>query len=196
MFSPTTGASQAPTLIPAGTLAFANVMVTDLKKSQASGGEYANIELTLDGGDFHGRKVFEMVANPLDNNNSEGWRGMAIANLTRMFEAAGIFKVEQPETYNQFNGKPFTAICTALDGARIAIKIKVEKDKSGAYPDKNKVSEYLSPNPQSGGNKSWEKLLSGNVPAVAAARPSAFGAPTAPAPTSGSATSRLNSPKA
>ena len=196
MFSPTTGASQAPTLIPAGTLAFANVMVTDLKKSQASGGEYANIELTLDGGDFQGRKVFEMVANPLDNNNSEGWRGMAIANLTRMFEAAGIFKVEQPETYNQFNGKPFTAICAALDGARIAIKIKVEKDKSGAYPDKNKVAEYLSPNPQSGGNKSWEKLLSGNVSAVASARPSAFGVAATPAPASASAPSWLNSPKA
>jgi hypothetical protein len=195
MFSPTSGASQSPTLIPAGTLAFANVMITDLKKSQASGGEYANIELTLHGGDFEGRKVFEMVANPLDNNNSEAWRGMAIANLTRMFEAAGVFRVDQPETYNQFNGKPFTAICTALDGVRIAIKIKVEKDKSGAYPDKNKVGEFLSPNPQSGGHKSWEKLISGNAAEVAAARPSAFGAVKAPAPVA-SAPSWLNAPKA
>ena len=194
MFSPTSGASQAPTLIPAGTLASASVMITDLKKSQASGGEYANLELTLVGGEFEGRKVFEMIANPLDENNSEGWRNMAIANLTRMFEAAGIFKVENPDSYNQFNGKPFTAICAALDGSRIAIKIKVEKDKSGQYPDKNKVSEYLSPNPSSGGHKSWEKLATGNAPASATARATAFGAPAA-AP-SNSAPSWLNKPNA
>lgn len=192
MFSPTSGASQAPTLIPAGTIAFATIKITELKKSKETGGEYANCELTLDSGDFAGRKVFELIANPLDEKNSEAWRGMAVASLTRMFEAAGIFKPEQPDTYNKFNGQNFLTICQYLDTSRIAIKVKVEKDKTGAYPDKNKVAEYLSPNPQSGGNAGWKKLSEGNAGAAAEARTSAFGAPAA-APSAGTP-SWLNSP--
>jgi hypothetical protein len=192
MFSPTSGASQAPTLIPAGTIAFATVKVTKLKKSKETGGEYANCELTLDSGDFAGRKVFELIANPLDEKNSEPWRGMAVASLTRMFEAAGIFKPEQPDTYNKFNGQNFLTICQYLDTSRIAIKVKVEKDKTGAYPDKNKVAEYLSPNPQSGGNVGWKKLSEGNAGATAEARTSAFGAPVAA--TSAGTPDWLNSP--
>lgn len=186
MFSPTSGASSAPTLIPAGTTSFAIVKVRELKKSGTTGGEYADLELTLEGGDFEGRKVFEMIANPLDEKNSEGWRKMAVGSLTRMFEAAGVFNSANPESYNKFNGQDFTAICMALDGARIAIKVKIEKDKTGAYPDKNKVGEYLSPNPQSGGHSGYQKLASGNAGASAAARPAAFGgagaAPSAGAP--------------
>lgn len=194
MFSPTSGASQAPSLIPTGTLSFAVVKVREIKKSKASNGEYADIEITLDGGDFTGRKVFEMIANPLDTNNSEAWRNMAIANLTRMFEGAGVFKPENPESYNQFNGQSFLTICQFLDGARIAIKVKVESDKSGAYPDKNKVGEYLSPNPQSGGHSGYRKLADGSAPAAAQARGAAFGA-SAPAPATGGAPGWLNAPR-
>lgn len=194
MFSPTSGASQAPSLIPAGTLAFAVVKVREIKKSKSTNGEYADLELTLDGGEFQGRKVFEMIANPLDENNTEAWRNMAIASLTRMFESAGIFKTENPASYDQFNGQSFLTICQFLDGARIAIKVKVEKDKTGAYPDKNKVGEYLSPNPQSGGNAGWQKLASGQTQASAAARTSAFAA-TPSAPAAGNSPSWLNAPK-
>jgi hypothetical protein len=194
MFSPTSGASQAPSLIPNGTLAFAYVKVRGIKQSKSTNGEYADLEITLDGGDFNGRKVFEMMANPLDNNNSEAWRNMAIANLTRMFESAGVFKPENPETYNQFNGQSFLTICQFLDGSRISIKVKVEQDKSGAYPDKNKVGEYLSPNPQSGGHGGWKKLAEGNAGASAQARGNAFGSP-ASAPASAGAPGWLNAPK-
>lgn len=195
MFSPTSGASQQPTLIPAGTLAFAVVKVRELKKSQSTGGEYADLELTIDGGDFNNRKVFEMVCNPMDEKNSEGWRKMGIGNLTRMFEAAGIFKVEDPSSYEKLNGRKFLTICQYLDGARIAIKVKVEKDKDGAHPDRNKVGEYLSPNPNSGSNANYKKLLDGGAGAVSAARSTAFGSAPA-APVAGtSAPSWLNQPK-
>lgn len=193
MFSPTSGASEKPSLIPAGTLAFAVVKVAELKKSQSTGGEYASLELTIDGGEFANRKVFEMVCNPSDNANSEGWRKMAVGSLTRMFEAAGVFKPEDPATYEQMNGKDFVSICQVLDGARIAIKIKVEKDKEGNHPDRNKVGEYLSPNPNSGSNGNFKKLAEGNAGASAAARSSAFGT-TAPA-AGGSAPSWLNQPR-
>jgi hypothetical protein len=196
MFSPTSGASSAPSLIPTGTLSFAIVKVREIKKSKASNGEYADMELTLDGGDFQGRKVFEMMGNPLDTNNSEAWRNMAIASLTRIFEAAGIFKPESPESYNQFNGQSFLTICQFLDGARIAIKVKVESDRNGAYPDKNKVAEYLSPNPQSGGHSGWKKLTSGNISALAQARPNAFGpAAATTSPAAGGAPGWLNGPR-
>ena len=194
MFSPTSGASQQATLIPAGTLAFANVTVQELKKSQSTGGEYASLELTITDGEYANRKVFEMVCNPKDEKNSEGWRKMGVANLTRMFEAAGVFKHDDPSSYEKFNGKDFVAICQELDGARIAIKIKVEKDKEGTHPDRNKVADYLSPNPNSGSNRTYQKLTEGNTGASTAARTSAFGAAPA-ASGGGSAPSWLNQPR-
>ena len=67
---------------------------------------------------------------------------------------------------------------TGMDGQRVAIKIKVEKNTDPAYADKNKVGEWLSPNQVSGGYKDYQKLIGGQQ-AIDQARGQAF-APAAP----------------
>src|SRR3546814_11148866 len=47
-----------------------------------------------------------------------------------------------------------------LNGLRVAVKLKVEKGTEG-YDDKNRVAEYLTPNPASPGNKGWVLLSAG-----------------------------------
>jgi hypothetical protein len=172
-FSPTSGASSAPELIPAGTLAWAIIKVTNKKNTKDSGGEYYNIELTVHGGEYEGRKVFEMLPNYQDSRNSDKWRAMGVTNITRIMEAAGFFKPSDPESYKAFVGKPFEIIANFIDGQRCAIKVKVEKNSDPAYADRNKVADYLSPNPASGGYKDFQRLIGGQQ-AVSEARSQAF----------------------
>ena len=181
-FSPNSGAASAPDLIPAGTLAWATLTVVGKKNSKESNGEYFNVELTLLDGEFAGRKVFEMIPNIYDTNNSEKWRRGAIGSITRIFESSGWFKPSDPASYNAYAGKPFDAIMLGMDGQRVAIKVKVEKSKDPAYSDKNKVGEWLSPNPASGGYADYQRLIGGQG-AVQSARVGAFApaAPSAPA---------------
>jgi hypothetical protein len=65
-----------------------------------------------------------------------------------------------------------------MDGQRVAIKVKVEKNTDPAYADKNKVGEWLSPNPASGGYRDFQKLVAGQSGVVEQARAAAFSAPT------------------
>ncbi len=191
MFNPTSGAGDAPQLIPDKTLHFAQVGFKEMKKSGKTGGSYARLELTLIDGPFEGRKVWTMVMNPLDPLNvNEAKRAegkpdgakMGLTALTRMLEAARIFDPANPQTYRQFDGRAFDEIILALDGQKVGIKIKISKGTEG-YDDKNEVSEYLSPNPQSGGHKAWQSLI-GGLPAISQARSNAFGsAPAAARPT-------------
>jgi hypothetical protein len=180
-FQPESGASSAPDLIPAGVLSYALVTVGAAKQSKESGGTYYPLTLTLMGGQYEGRKIFETIPDVTDTKNSEKWRAIATTNMTRMFEVAGIFNPANPESYRALQGKPFLTLCNFLDGKRIAIRIKIEKSSDPAYADKNKVGEYLSTNPTSQGYKNYVKLLGGQS-VVAEARSNAFSAPIAPTP--------------
>lgn len=183
-FSPSSGAASAPDLVPHGTLSWAVLTVQGKKNSKESNGEYYNVELTLLDGEFAGRKVFEMIPNIYDSNNSEKWRRGAIGSITRIFESSGWFKPAEPASYNVYAGKPFDAIMLGMDGQRVAIKIKVEKSKDPAYADKNKVGEWLSPNPASGGFADYQKLIGGQG-AVQQARITAFAPANPQAPSAG-----------
>ena len=48
-----------------------------------------------------------------------------------------------------------------LSGARVGVHVGIEKG-TGGYPDKNKVVEFLTPNPASTGNKNWLVLTGGD----------------------------------
>lgn len=178
MFSPTSGAGSAPELIPNGTLAWAILTVQAAKQSKSSGGTYYPVTLTIVGGEYEGRKVFDMLPDVQDERNGEKWRKMGITNITRIFESSGWFKPSDPASYNAYNGKDTLAIMNGMDGQRVAIRIKVEKNTDPAYADKNKVADWLSPNPASGGFKDYQKLIGGQG-AVDTARGQAF-APAAP----------------
>lgn len=187
-FSPESGVGSPNTtrsLIPAGTLAFANVTVQEVKKSGKTGGEYARLEFVISEGEFTGRHVWSIVMNPLDKLNineenraagkSDGAK-MGLVAITRMFEAAGIVDPANKSSYNVLNGKSFTDILTMLDGNRVAVKIKIAQGKDG-YEDKNEIADYLTPNPQSTGNPGWQKLNSSSQQVA----PKSFTQPAKPA---------------
>ena len=184
-FSPTSGAGSAPDLIPNGTLSWAILSVQSKRNSKESNGEYYSVELTLIGGEHEGRKVFDIIPNIYDQNNSEKWRTSGIGAITRIFESSGWFKPSEPASYNAFAGKPFEAIMQGMDGQPVAIKVKVEKSKDPAYADKNKVGEWLSPNPASrSGYGDYQKLIGGQQ-AVQQARVQAFAPAQPQAPAAG-----------
>lgn len=158
-FNPTAQHTPAAELVPNNTLAFCMVKVQGLKMSQSTGGRYASLELTIDRGPFERRKVFSMVGDPTDSNNSEKYRQMSLAALQHMLEAAGIFNPADPNSYAAFANASFDQVMAALDGRTVAIKIKIEKG-TGGYEDKNAVADWLSPNPASRTFKKWQELLS------------------------------------
>lgn len=146
-------------LIPNGQVAWVIVNVRGQKQSQ-KGGSYFDIELTVDEGQpFAKRKIWEMVGNPFDQNNSESYRQMGMMACARMLECGRGAGPNNPAAYN------INAI-TDLSGLRVGVKIKIEKG-TGGYDDKNKVAEWLTPNPTSSGNKDFQRLMAGQYSAAA-----------------------------
>lgn len=169
-FSAGAGANPTGGLIPNGQLAWANVTVRGIKASQ-KGGQYLDIELTIDQGQpFAGRKIWEMVGDPNHPGNSEGYRQMGTIAICRMLEAARGAGPHNPAGY-KLNAY------TDLTGLRVPIKIKIEKG-SGGYDDKNKVGEWLTPNPDSKtGHADYQALVAGvyNKAEAAPAQPAQTG---------------------
>lgn len=186
LFSPETSRGSTPELIPHGTLHFASVNLKGMGVSQKSGGRYAKLELVLIDGPYQGRRITTPLMDPSDNlnkNESKPIDGakMGMTSLTRMLEASKLIDFNNRESYHAMNGKSFTDIIAALQGQRVAVRIKVSKSDNG-YDDRNEISEFISPAPASGTSGNWNKLISGaGVPASAHPGPSAgsFGAPSA-----------------
>lgn len=197
MFSPESSVQAQGELIPAGTLLSAILVVKEVKTSQASGAQYANVELRVIGGPYEKRVFFDMIMDPFDSKASEGGKKMGILALTRIAEAVGIFNVTVPDSYNRYSDPSVTIydVIKDIHGKKVAVKVKVEKGTDG-HADKNKVSEWLTPNPNSGtGYKGWTDLLAGggNPPQ----RAGAFGgAPTSATPAAGGPASWLTKPNA
>lgn len=153
-FSNSAGAASSFDLLPKGALLFAILTVKGVK-SAAKGGGYLDCELTIDEGQpYAGRKIFEMIGDPANAGNSEKYREMGTIAITRILECRGAgphnmagYKIDN---YEQ------------LSGARVGIMVKVENGTDG-HQDKNKVGEWLTPNPASqSGNKGWVKLMAGD----------------------------------
>lgn len=173
-FSGTAGASSDFDLLPKGQLAFAVLTVRGVKAS-ASGGQYIDCELTIDQGQpYAGRKLWDMIGDPFHAGNSEKYRNMGMLAITRILETGRNAGPHNPAGYqlNDFS---------ELSGLRVAIKIGVEEG-TGGHEDKNRVAEWLTPNPASqSGYKGFEKLLKGDVSpnGGTSAGAGGFGAPAA-----------------
>jgi hypothetical protein len=157
-FTPEAGLGDKAELIPNGTLVSAVITINQIKQSQATEGRYLAVELTVSSGEYQNRKIWDMICDPSDERNSDAWRKMGMTALTRAFECAGIFHHDKKETYDAMDGKSIEDIARVLDGMEVVIKVKVEKSSDPAHADKNKVGEWLTPNPRSGGNSGWVKF--------------------------------------
>ena len=168
LFNPSSGADSTKELLPDGTLAFAVVSMSEkgLANSQSTGGEYANLVITLDGPAPIGkRKVFHMLANPLDTDNSEAWRKMAISAITRILEACGTFDYESPDSYKifDFEGVSFSHMLEHIEGQSIAVEVGIQKGQEG-HSDKNVIKTFLTPSQEKSskrGRQLWDLLMTG-----------------------------------
>lgn len=172
-FSQGAGVQSPTSLMPNGQLAWAIVHVKGLRSNATTGSRSLELELTLDDNQpFARKKIWPYVADPFHAGNSEAYRQMGMLAITRMLECGKQAGPNNPAAYklNAFE---------ELNGLRIAIKIGIEKGTDG-YEDKNKVAEYLTPNPASGsGHKDYSRLISGdyggNKVATTPAATSGFG---------------------
>lgn len=153
-FSGNAGAATAFDTIPNGQLAWATLNVKGVKDS-TSGGKYLDVELTLEQGQpYGGRKVFDRIGDPNHPGNSDKYKQMGSIAITRILECGRGAGPNNPEGYK------ITSYAD-LTGLRVAVKLKIEEGTDG-HDDKNRVGEWLTPNPQSqSGHKFYQKLVAG-----------------------------------
>jgi hypothetical protein len=160
-------------LIPAGTLVWLAISVRGLTHSKGTGGRQADLEYTVATGQHAKRKVWGYIGDPDDATNSDAYRIQSQGGLVRMLEAAGICKLNDPASYariTSFQQALQELVASTNAGRFVAAKISIEKGKDG-YADKNRIADFLSPNPKSASAASWRQLL---APAtVNAAKPAA-----------------------
>lgn len=124
-------------LIPKDTLLWCQLVVRGLKNSRNTNGKMLDLELVvLPGQPYAGRKMWTLIADPFDGNNSEEFRKMGYGQIRRILEGVFGSNPNNPASYNlqsydQFNG--ITVPCVTV----------IEKGKDG-FDDKNKP-EFLSP---------------------------------------------------
>lgn len=181
-FSAGAGMQGNTDLIPNGQLAWVIVNYRGAKTSPHTGTRYLDLELTLDDNQpFARRKFWTNVMDPMFIGNSEQARQMGMIAVTRMLEAG---RGAGPNNQGGYVLQDYSQ----LHGLRVAVKIGIEPGKEG-YADKNKVAEWLTPNPaSSNGHKGYQALLAGQFNTIAqkpATPPSGFGQPAAAAPAQG-----------
>ena len=177
-FAPDQNQRAAIDLIPPGTPLLCVVTPESIQRSQNSGGIIARLCFTVARGPYERRKMWMYVGDPNDENNSEKYRQMSLANLQHMLESSGIFDPARPETYQRYaNVKPedvFRIIIGDLDGKYVAVKAKTEKGGDG-YDDKSVPGTILSPNPNGRTAKAYEDVKNGADTQVAKPAVSGFG---------------------
>lgn len=161
-FSGSAGAASSFDTIPENLLLFAVLTVKGVKNS-AKGGGYLDCELTIDAGQPHaGRKIFDMIGDPQNPGNSEKYREMGTIAITRILEAG---RGAGPNNLPGYQIQGYEQ----LSGLKVGIKTGIEAGEGG-HADKNRVKEWLTPNPASqSGNKGWVRLVAGDHGVTSAA---------------------------
>jgi hypothetical protein len=174
-------------LVPHGTLSWAilklrwynfdmGIVETPSKSSDAA---FLDCELTLVGGDWHGRKVWTRIGT----KGSEKYVNMGRAAIRGILEAGfGANPQTNPQGYTIAN---YSALDKGGEGVKVGIKIKIEPGKDG-YQDKNDVAVWLTPNPDGGTRKDWDRLMLGDTkPSAHTTQPRTAGGAAAPAAQAG-----------
>lgn len=158
MFTSKSSEGQAIGLIPSGVKSKATILVRGLKTSEKTGSRYLDVELTLVGGEYNGRKVWSIIMDPTHGANSDEAKEMGRRQLACILEACGIFKVGDDASYARFEGKTIEDVCRSISGQTIVVKVGIKKGTEG-YADKNNISAYLSPNPASRTSEEFKQVL-------------------------------------
>lgn len=202
--APTDQGGPTGEVIPAGTLAWANVTVRPhnldhglvlTPSKNTEGNAYLDVELTILDGPFARRKVWDIIMLKSTGEKAEKTMGMAMAKVRHILEVGreidGFSATDAKYRLGQTSGTNGEMVLMELNELRCAIKIGVElgskkypQDPSNneRYPDKNRVAAYLSPNPASDTFNTFMKLVNGDTAAPATPAPSPAKAAPAAAP--------------
>ena len=149
-------------LIPAGTLCWGYLAFKreKLANSDKSQGRFFEFDVTVDTEPYAHKHVYDMLCDPSDERNSTEWRKMAKNSFRRLMECTG-FDINQMHADTPEQDRQMVDFIVAqLDGKRVALSVKIEEGQNG-YQDKNKIAEFLSPNPDSSTHKKYQRLMSG-----------------------------------
>jgi len=116
---------------------------SDVKRTQDDGGSYIWLELTVcDNGPYHGRKIFNNIT--LTNSGPKAQQAIEIGQkqLSGLCHAVGKLKIGDT---------------SELHDIPLVVDLKIKKDATGQWGDKNEVKAYIKcgeqdkPKPQSNG---------------------------------------------
>lgn len=155
-FSKGAGQSTSADVLPKGLIVWAWLSVRGVKVNSSTGTKYVDVELTIDDNQpFARRKLWDKIADPYHQANSENWRQQGLVAITRILEAG---RGAGPNNAAGYQISDFQQ----LDGLKVAIKVGVEPGSDG-FDDKNRVADWLTPNPASqSGHKGYQKLMAGD----------------------------------
>jgi hypothetical protein len=135
------------TLIPANTIAKARLTIKPsndfsdpfLTRSKDGNSAYLNCEFVIMEGQYVRRKIFDKIGI----SGSDAWINMGKARIRAILESAkNINPNDMSETamaarkINSFE---------ELEGLEMIIKIGIESNRGGVYPDKNRVLSIITP---------------------------------------------------
>jgi hypothetical protein len=134
-------------LIPANTVVKARLTVRPgadfstpgLTRSKSGDSAYIDCEYVITEGQYVRRKIFDKIGV----EGSDQWVTMGKSRIRAIIESA---KNIDPKDMSDA-AKTARNINTYfdLDGLELLIKIGIESDRSGVYPDKNRVASIITP---------------------------------------------------
>jgi hypothetical protein len=160
MFSPQSSNSGSIELIPKGTLCQVVLLPKEIKVGQTTGARYLNLELGVAAGQYEKRKIYTILSDPWDPKTSDKAKEMAVGAITRILETIGVFNHADPATYSALDNACLEDVVELIEGKIAGILVGVDPGKDG-YEPKNKVQDWASTNPSSGGYKLFEAISQG-----------------------------------
>lgn len=152
-------------LIPQGTKIKVSVKVRPggsgeggwLKDSKAGDKRMLDLELTVTQGEFVRRKLWDLMTVEARDEEDEGTAqalNISRSRLRAILESARDIKPEDqsPAAEKKRQIKDYGE----LDGLEFAATVRIEKDKNGVYPDKNRLGNVLTPD-----HKDYAVVMSG-----------------------------------
>ena len=153
------GSSEAPTLMPDGTIARAYMIFTPdgdvqmpefsqahvFRKSQNTSAIWLPLELTVMGGQFDRRKVWHNLfvhGDAVDDDGVSKARKVGLQTMRDIINSA--YSLSRNDITPEAQAKRNIPSVDVLDGIEVCVVIGFEKGTNG-YADKNKVKAFIGP---------------------------------------------------
>lgn len=131
-------------IIPVGTILPVKFDVRGRKETKEPGGEYLDIEFTVVGGEYERRKIWE---NWMCTSSGTDGHNQAVEITGQRARAAweSAFGIDPDDDSDDAVNARMIDDWEDLDGITALIKVGIEKNKDPQYPDRNKISYFLTP---------------------------------------------------